>query len=118
MAMGILLILLGLVAAGIVTDFVVENGLAVPPQESFQLLGGTFHVSRTELVLGAAALGALAIIFLVMGLGLLRGSWGRRRGLKRRVADLERENAEIRSKAHLEALVKPEESRERSPESD
>ena len=109
---GILLVVLGLVVAGVVAEFVVENGLSTSPEQTFQLLGGSFHLSRTELVLGAAVLGAVSILFLVLGLGLLRGSWGRRRGLKLRIADLERENSELRSRAHLAAAVRAETSPE------
>jgi hypothetical protein len=31
----------------------------------------------------------------ILGVGLLRGSWGRRRALKRRIADLQRENTSL-----------------------
>lgn len=56
-------------------------------------------------------LGASAVLLVVLGLGLLRGSWGRRRALKDRVVDLERENTELRSKAHLAATVGTQEPR-------
>ncbi len=97
--MGVFLILLGLLAAGVVADFVVENGFASGPNPAFQLFGSSFHLSMAKLVLGSAIVGGLAITLLVLGLGLLKGSWGRRRGLKRKISDLERENAELRSKA-------------------
>jgi len=109
--MGMLLILLGLAAAGVVTDFVVENHLSTAPDHPVALLGGSFRLSTPEVVLGGAVLGALAVLLVVLGLGLLRGSWGRRRALKHRVVDLERENTELRSKAHLATTVRTQEPR-------
>ncbi len=108
--MGILLIVLGLVFAGLVADFVVENNLASAPAEPFVMFGGTFdRMSPAGVVLAGAILGVLAVVFVMLGLGLLRGSWGRRRALKQRVADLEQENAQVLSRERLAAEVKPRE---------
>ena len=96
--MGIALILLGLLAAGVVVDFAVENDLAGAPERTFSLFGGSFTFNETQVVLGAAVLGALAVLFVVFGIGMSRGSLGRRRALKHRVTDLERENDALRSK--------------------
>jgi len=41
----------------------------------------------------------------VVGIGLLRGSWGRRRTLKNRIADLEQQNTELRSRERLQEVV-------------
>jgi hypothetical protein len=99
--MGVVLILLGLVAAGVVADFVVENELTTAARESFELFGGSFDLSRPQLVLVAAVLGAVAVLFVILGLGVVRGSWGRRRSLKQRMAELESENTSLRSKLRL-----------------
>lgn len=99
--MGVVLIVLGLAAAGVVADFLVENDLATAAQESFALFGGSFELSRPRLVLAASVLGAAAVLFVVLGLGVARGSWGRRRSLKQRMAELERENTSLRSKLRL-----------------
>jgi hypothetical protein len=99
--MGIILILLSLAAAGLVADFVVENDLTTAPHQAVSLLGGSFRFSLPEVVLGAAVVGALAVLLVILGLGLLRGSWGRRKALKRQIADLRRENTELQSKVHL-----------------
>ena len=96
--MGIALILLGFLAAGVVVDFAVENDLAGAPERTFSLFGGSFTFNETQVVLGAAVLGALAVLFFVLGIGMSRGSLGRRRALKHRVSDLERENTELRSR--------------------
>lgn len=99
--MWILLILLGLVTAGIVGDFVVENHLTTAPDQAFLLFGRSFELSRPKLALATAILGALAILFLGLGVGRLRGRRGRRRGLKA----LEQENTELRAKLHLVTAV-------------
>ena len=94
--MGIALILLGLAAAGLVVDFAVENWSAAANDMSFSLFGGSFTATQVELAIGAAVLGAIAIALCVLGAWLLRGSRGRRRTTKRRISELERENAELR----------------------
>lgn len=96
--MGIALILLGFLAAGVVVDFAVENDLAGAPERTFSLFGGSFTFNETQVVLGAAVLGALAVLFVVLGIGMSRGSLGRRRALKHRMSDLERENDTLRSR--------------------
>ena len=110
--MGILLILIGLAAAGVVADFALENDLTTAPSQTVSLLGGSFDFSVPELVLGAAILGALALVLVMLGLGLVRGSWGRRRALKQQIVDLRRENTDLQSKVHLGTAV-GEQSRER-----
>src|SRR6266508_2635957 len=94
--MGIALILLGLAAAGLVVDFVVENWSAAANEVTFSLFGGSFTATQVELAIAAAVLGAVAIALCVVGAGLLRGSRGRRRTTKHRISELERENAELR----------------------
>src|SRR3989454_9257642 len=114
--MGMLLILLGLAAAGLVADFVVENDLTTAPTQTVSLLGGSFKLSLPEMVLGAAVLGALAVFLVMLGLGLLRGSWGRRRALKRQIADLRLENTDLRSRVHLGTALNTGASQERQPD--
>ena len=116
--MGMLLILIGLAAAGLVADFVVENDLTTAPSQTVSLLGGSFDLSLPELVLGAAVLGALAVFLVMLGLGLLRGSWGRRRALKKQIADLRLENTDLRSKVHLGAVTGVGPSQERRSDAD
>jgi hypothetical protein len=108
MLMWVLLILLGMVAAGVVADFVVENHLTTAPDQAFKLFGNSFNLSRPKLVLAAAALGILAIVFLALGFDLLRGSWGRRRGLRRGLKALEQENTELRAQLQRDAAVRTE----------
>jgi uncharacterized integral membrane protein len=96
--MGIAFILVGLLAAGLVADFAAENWSSSAADQTFSLFGGSFTLSQTGLVLGAAVLGVLATMFVVLGANLLRGSRGRRRVLRGRIAELERENADLRAK--------------------
>jgi uncharacterized integral membrane protein len=96
--MGIALILLGLLAAGIVVDFAAENWSAGTADLTFELFGGSFTFTQMQVVLGAAVLGAVAVALCIVGAGLLRGSHGRRRNVRRRVADLERENAALKQR--------------------
>ena len=114
--MGLLLILLGLASAGLVADFVVENDLTTAPSQTVSLLGGSFTLSLPGLVLGAAVLGALAVVLVMLGLGLLRGSWGRRKALKQQIIDLQLENTALRSKMHLGSVAEAGPSQEPSQE--
>jgi uncharacterized integral membrane protein len=96
--MGIALILLGLLAAGIVVDFAAENWSAGTADLTFALFGGSFTLTQMQVVLSAAVLGAVAVALCIVGAGLLRGSRGRRRTVKRRIADLERENTALKQR--------------------
>ena len=96
--MGIVLILLGLAAAGLVVDFAVENWSGAANDVTFSLFGGSFTATQVEVAIGAAVLGAIAIALCVLGAGLLRGSRGRRRTARRRMSELERENAALRDR--------------------
>ena len=96
--MGIALILLGLAAAGLVVDFAVENWSSAANEVTFSLLGGSFTATQVEVAIGAAVLGAIVIALCVLGAGLLRGSRGRRRTARRRMSELERENAALRDR--------------------
>lgn len=100
--MGIVLLILGLGAAGVIADFLVENGLGEGPDRTFELFGTTFQMSTTEVVLGAAILGAIAITLVAIGLGVMGVELGRRRerraerrALEDRVDSLVRRNEEL-----------------------
>jgi hypothetical protein len=102
--MGIALIVVGLLAAATVVDFILENDLAAAPERSFALFGGSFTFDDNQVVLGAALLGAVAVALIGLGGWLSRGTLGRRRARRRRFAELERGNAELaRENAELRA---------------
>ena len=56
------------------------------------------------------------MVLVMLGLGLLRGSWGRRRALKRQISDLQLENTDLRSKVHLGTALSTGASQERQPD--
>lgn len=118
--MGVLTILVGLAVTGVVADYVVENDLLTAPNQPITLVGTTFTVSGAGVVVGAFIAGALAVLLFVIGVGFLRGSWGKRQALKRRIAQLEWENTELRARERLDQVVQAEEERHvtRLPESE
>lgn len=99
--MGVVLILLGVLGAGVVADVVIETDFG---SEQYTLLGNSFSWSESQVVIGAAVLGALAVLFVVLGVALARGSWSRRRARRREVKDLERENEELRDLARADEV--------------
>jgi uncharacterized integral membrane protein len=101
--MGIALILLGLVAAGIVVDFAVENWSKGTADLTFALFGGSFTLTQIQVVIGAAVLGGVAVVLCMLGARFLRVSRGRHRTARGRVSDLERGVADLeREVANLE----------------
>jgi hypothetical protein len=109
--MGLLLIFLGLLTAGVVADYISENNLLDAPNQTVMLFGMKITVSGVAPTVAAFLAGALALLLLVVGVGFLRGSWGRRRNLKRRIADLEQQNTELRSRERLQEVVEATHSR-------
>jgi cytochrome c biogenesis factor len=103
--MGLLLIFLGLLTAGVVADFIAENDLLTAPNQSITLFGTSMTVSGAAVVVAAFLAGVVTLLLVVIGIGLLRGSWGRRRALKRRIAELEWQNTELRSRERLQEVV-------------
>jgi hypothetical protein len=99
--MGVLLILLSLVSAGALAGFIAENDLLSAPTQSFTMFGQDVNLSIAAISVVSFALGAITVILLIVGIGLLRGSWGRRRALKRRIAELEQRNLELQSRERL-----------------
>jgi hypothetical protein len=99
--LGFLLIVVGLIPAGVLADYLVENHVAAAPTESFLLFKHSFELSRPELVAAGFVLGMLTLLLLMLGIGVLRGSWGRRRNLKQRVEDLQSENTQLHAREHL-----------------
>jgi Lipopolysaccharide assembly protein A domain len=106
MFMGIVLILLALVTAGVTVDFLIENDLGQAPAQSFEMFGRGFELSGPAQVLVAFGLGALTVALLVLGFRLMRDRRERRRRMEKRVAELEAENTRLASRANLEAIVR------------
>ncbi len=94
--MGVVLILLGVLAAAVVADLVIETDFA---SEQYTLLGQSFSWSESQVLIGAAVLGAIAMLCVALGVVLSRAGWSRRRARRREIKDLERENEELRDRA-------------------
>ena len=109
--MGLLLIFLGLLTAGVLADYVSENHLLNAPNQTVMLFGTKITVSGVAPLVAAFLAGLLTFALIVVGIGLLRGSWGRRRNLKRRIAELEWQNTELRSRERLQEVVEATHSR-------
>ena len=109
--MGLLLIFLGLLTAGVLADYVSENHLLNAPNQTVMLFGTKVTVSGVAPLVAAFLAGVLTFLLIVVGIGLLRGSWGRRRNLKRRIAELEWQNTELRSRERLQEVVEATHSR-------
>jgi hypothetical protein len=109
--MGLLLIFLGLLTAGVLADYVSENHLLNAPNQTVMLFGTKVTVSGVAPLVAAFLAGVLTLLLIVVGIGLLRGSWGRRRNLKRRIAELEWQNTELRSRERLQEVVEATHSR-------
>lgn len=104
--MGFLLIIIGLIPAGVLADYLVENHFAAAPIESFLLFNRSYELSRPELVAAGFLIGVWTVLCIALGIGVIRGSWGRRRNLKQRVEDLQSENTQLQAREHLSAEVK------------
>jgi hypothetical protein len=109
--MGLLLIFLGLLTAGVLADYVSENHILDAPNQTVMLFGTKITVSGVAPLVAAFLAGALTILLIVVGIGMLRGSWGRRRNLKRRIEELEWQNTELRSRERLQEVVEATHSR-------
>jgi flagellar biosynthesis component FlhA len=109
-AVGLILMVIGLVPAGMVADYLVENHLSSALRGSFAIAHRTLQLSQPQLVLAGFVLGVAGVIFVLLGVGLLRGSWGRRRNLKQRIDDLQMENTKLRSRERLSQEVQASEA--------
>ena len=108
--MGILLLFLSLVSIAAVVDFLIENDLTA--DQSFTMFGATFRAPESGALIAAAVLGAVAVVFALAGYRLLRRRRGRRVAMKRRVAALETENAQLRvRKSQVDQAKESEEAR-------
>ena len=125
---GIVVILLGLAAAGVLADAAVENA-ASAPTHPVVVFGQTLHLSSVALAVAGAILGALVVLLVGIGIAVLRGRRRRQRSsapdhrtLERRVeqlaarsrvlesqnASLSQENMALRHRAaELETPARP-----------
>jgi hypothetical protein len=93
--MGLLSILLGLVLAGALADFLVENHIATAAEQSVVVAGTTQQLSMPVLVAIAFGVGALALALVLLGIRRMRR--GSRKKLHQRIQNLEDENARLQA---------------------
>jgi hypothetical protein len=102
--MGVLLILLGLLVAGVVVDIAVENQIATAATQQLTFLGMTVEISAPMLAVFSFALGALAVLLIAAGIG--RFGRGRRMTMRDRLTRLEEENARLATRQNLPNVVR------------
>jgi membrane protein implicated in regulation of membrane protease activity len=112
--MGVLLILLGVVLAGALVDFLIENDVATAAGQPMAIAGTSLTVSTPILALIAFALGALAVLLIVAGIRTF--SRAHRRTLRDRMARLEDENARLVTQQNLQNVMPGSAPVDRSPE--
>jgi hypothetical protein len=99
--MGILVLLLGLAAAGVLADGVIENGSGPGPGQAVDVFGRTLHLSTPEVALAGAILGAAAVVLIGLGLALLGLRLGRRRGQKAQRRELDERLEHLAARSNL-----------------
>ena len=102
--MGVLLILLGLLLAGLVADFLIENDVASAAAQPVTMFGASGSLSTPVAVALAFVLGALAVLVIVAGVRHLRRD--RRKTLEQRVQRLEAENDRLMAQRNLSQFVR------------
>lgn len=102
--MGLLLILLGILLAGVLADFLIENDVATAATQPLTMAGTTVNLSTPVVAAIAFGLGALAVLLIVAG--IRRFGRKRRRGLQDRIARLEEENARLATHRNLPNVIR------------
>jgi membrane protein implicated in regulation of membrane protease activity len=102
--MALLLILLGILLAGVVADFLIENDIATAATQPLTMAGTTLNLSTPVVAAIAFGLGALAVLLIVAG--IRRFGRKRRRGLQDRIARLEEENARLATHRNLPNVIR------------
>jgi hypothetical protein len=98
--LGILVIVLGLAAAGVLADAAVENA-ASGPRHAVDVFGQTVHLSTPQLAVAGAILGAVAVLLIGVGLVLLGRRRARRRGHAPDQRELERRVEQLAARSRL-----------------
>ena len=103
-SMALLLILFGVLVAGVLADFLIENDIATAATQPLTMAGVTVDLSTPVVAAIAFGLGALAVLLIVAG--IRRMGRKRRRVLKERIANLEHENARLITKENLPNVIR------------
>jgi hypothetical protein len=102
--MGLLLILLGVVLAGALADFLIENDVATAASQPMTMAGITVNLSAPVLAAIAFGMGALAVLLILGGIRRMRRK--RRGTLQDRIARLEEENARLATHKNLPNVMR------------
>jgi len=102
--MALLLILFGVLLAGVLADFLVENDVATAASQPLTMAGVTVELSTPVVAAIAFAMGALAVLLIVAGIRRMRRT--RRKHLEARIAQLEDENARLVTRRNLPNVIK------------
>ncbi len=100
--MGAILIVFGVLLAGAVANFVVENSVATA--EHFTMFGVGFDLSTPALTAIAFGLGLLTVLLIVVGIRTIQH--GRHRTLEQRFEALKYENSQLAAQRNLETVVR------------
>ena len=106
--MGVVSILLGLVLAGALADFLVENDVSTAATQSVTFAGQVVALSTPVLAAIAFGLGVLAVLLVFAGIRRLRRK--RRRSMQDRITQLEDENARLVTQQNLPNVIRIPES--------
>ncbi len=102
--MAFLLILLGLLLAGAVADFLIENDVATAATQPMTIAGLTVDLSPPVLAAIAFGMGVLAVLLILAGIRRMRRKG--RKTLQDRLARLEEENARLVTHRNLPNVIR------------
>jgi membrane protein implicated in regulation of membrane protease activity len=102
--MALVLILLGLLLAGVLADFLIENDVATAATQPLTMAGTAVDLSTPMVAAIAFGLGMLSVLLIVLGIRRMRRK--RRRNLEARIAQLEDENARLATRRNLPNVVR------------
>jgi hypothetical protein len=101
--MALVLILLGLLLAGALADFLIENDVATAATQPMTMAGITVDLSPPVLAAIAFGMGVLAVLLVLAGIRRMRRK--SRRRLQDRLARLEEENARLATHRNLPNVI-------------
>jgi hypothetical protein len=108
--MGVLLIVLGVLLAGVLADFLIENNVATAAAQPITVASTSVDVSTPVIAAMAFGLGALAVLLIVAGIRRFRRT--HRRTMQDRMTRLEEENARLVTQENLRNVIRIPEAEE------
>ncbi len=105
-----LLIVLGVLLAGVLADFLIENNVATAAAQPITVASTSVDVSTPVIAAIAFGLGALAVLLIVAGVRRFRRT--HRRTMQDRMTRLEEENARLVTQENLRNVIRIPEAEE------